>query len=360
MTPRGRTGDGRLRLGVAGCGRVFERFHLPALERSRHWTLVGAADPLADRREAACRRVPGLLVYHFLDELIENHPLDAILICTPPPTHCDLSVKALQAGLHVLVEKPMAVSLAEGLLMERTAGRARRRLQVGFSRRFRRPYQTLRERIGGLPRGEVEGVHLELFFPSEKWHSVTHGLGIEAEGGGVLDDVASHQLDLLPWLLGEALTHVRVRHWNGEEGSGRIEFDLRFKSGLEASCLAGHAGAYSEVIGLRLQGRRLVASATGVLVAPRLPASWLSGLCRTWAEADFLLRRLTRRPGITLQSFMTQLDCFAAAVRGDEDGAWGADAASGIRCLQAIQACRESVEAGGSWRPAGAQEWIAR
>src|SRR5262245_19765029 len=79
-----------LRLGIVGCGRVVECYHLPALKSSPDWQLVAICEPLAERREWVQQRYPGLPAFASLTELLNGSAAEALLIATPPATHYPL------------------------------------------------------------------------------------------------------------------------------------------------------------------------------------------------------------------------------------------------------------------------------
>ena len=155
-----------LRLGVLGCGRVFERFHLPAIARVSTVALVAAYDIDPARLGSAAVYAPSPSTFTTVDALLAESGVEAVLILTPPATHADLTVRALEAGMHVLVEKPMALTASDGRLMAEAAARARRVLQPGFTRRFREPYRRLRAELEGgsrrLPRGSFRAGLLDV------------------------------------------------------------------------------------------------------------------------------------------------------------------------------------------------------
>lgn len=105
-----------VRIAVAGLGRVFQRFHLPAVLATPDAELVAACDASEERRAWARERLPGIPVEADFGELLRAGA-DALLLLTPPASHAQLSCAALRAGLHVLVEKPMALDRAEGAAM---------------------------------------------------------------------------------------------------------------------------------------------------------------------------------------------------------------------------------------------------
>src|SRR6185437_2782155 len=129
------TGAGRkLRLGVAGLGRAF-MLMLPTLVRHPRVALAGAADPRAEARERVAREF-GAPAHASVEALCADPSIDAIYVATPNEHHAAHAIAAASAGKHVLVEKPMAISLAEADAMIAAARSAAVHLVVGPSHSF--------------------------------------------------------------------------------------------------------------------------------------------------------------------------------------------------------------------------------
>jgi predicted dehydrogenase len=317
-----------VRIAVAGLGRVFQRFHLPALLATPDAALVVVCDASEERRAWARERLPGIPVEADIAELLRTGA-DALLLLTPPSSHAELACAALHAGLHVLVEKPMALDRTEGAAMADAARTARRRLQVGFTRRFREPYRRLKARLPSLDRSAT--VNFELRFPTTSWGAGSF-LGDDRMGGGVLDDVLPHQSDLLRWLLGASPSRVRAAG-HGAEG---YRCELEFPTGLVARCVAGH-GSYRERLLVHLAGTAFAAS--GSTFHGGGAAALLSD------QAALAMARILTTPNVTHRSFEAQLRDFLAAVRGR--AASGAGPADGLAAIAVSEACRRSLGSGG-------------
>jgi predicted dehydrogenase len=330
-----------LRLGVLGCGRVFERFHLPAISRVSAVDLVAAWDVDPERLRRVALGAPRLSASSSLDALLASD-VEAVLILTPPATHPELSLSALEAGKHVLVEKPMALTASDGRRMADGARHAHRVLQVGFTRRFREPYRRLRTALERAGPDRVRAAHFELTFSTAGWNAYSDFLGDEKRGGGVFDDVLSHQVDLLCWLLKGTPETVSVENVR----SGAVRAVLRF-AGLPVRCDAGH-GRYADRLTVELAGRRVL-EATGNRF--RRTGAALPTLRRRRAllmdRVALLGDRLHRRPSVSIRSFEDQLRDFEQAVRGGP--AAGATAEEGINVLRVLEACRASAKIGGRW-----------
>jgi predicted dehydrogenase len=334
-----------LRLGVIGCGRVFEKFHLPAIGRVPEVELVAASDANASRLAWAERIPAPLRLLSSAAALINAGGLDAVLVLTPPATHAAIVVQSLEAGLHVLVEKPMALDVADGSRMVAAARGANRRLHVGFTRRFREPYRRLRRLLLEVGQASVESARFELSFSTAEWGAHSAFAGNDRQGGGPLDDVFSHQVDLLDWLLGPAEA-VRAEADSGHT----VRADLQIGS-VTLHCRASQ-GSYREHLELFLRdGSSLRASGTGAAAARSGSRWWASKKAWLGDRLQLAGDRVLGRPNTTLLSFERQLRDFHAAVRGlPSDGATGKD---GLRTIALIQAARLSLSTGSTWQPAG-------
>ena len=324
-----------VRIAVAGLGRVFERFHLPALLATAGADLVAVCDPDEERRVWAREWLPGVPVDADFGELLDAGA-EALLLLTPPATHADLACAALRAGLHVLVEKPMALDRAEAMAMTDAARAARRRLQIGFTRRFREPYRRLKARLPSLDSSAA--VDFELRFPISSWGAGSF-LGDDHAGGGVLDDVLPHQADLLRWLLGASPSRARV----ADHGAAGYVCELEFHSGVVARCGTGH-GSYREWLSVRLAGTAFAASGSTFRGGQTAASSWWPPLAWLSDRAALAAARVLRTPNVTHRSFEAQLRDFLAAVRGR--AASGAGPADGLAAIAVAEACRRSLGTG--------------
>src|SRR5438045_1230405 len=134
----------RLRVGVIGCGLIAQVMHLNYLRELSDRFEVAAVCDLSAEVRAACAREYGVTEqYESWQELV-TRPLDAVLVLTSG-SHAPIAVAAAQAGLHVLVEKPMCFSVAEGRQMIDAAEQAGKVLMVGYNKRYDPAYSRLLE-----------------------------------------------------------------------------------------------------------------------------------------------------------------------------------------------------------------------
>jgi len=225
----------QLQLGVAGLGRAFQ-FMLPALRSHPRVRLAGAADP---RPEARARFSAEFAApaYESVDELCRDDAIEAIHIATPHQFHAQHAQLAAQAGKHMLVEKPMALSLADCAAMVEAAGRAGVRLVIGHSHSFDEPIRRARAIIA---RGEVGAVRMitALNFTDFLYRPRRPEELVTAEGGGVIFNQAPHQVDIVRLLGGGRVRSLRAAAgaWDrGRPTEGAYGAFLSFEDGAFAS-----------------------------------------------------------------------------------------------------------------------------
>jgi predicted dehydrogenase len=123
-------------MGLLGCGRIAQQAHLKALRKADGIELVGVCDTRRWLAEAVAQRYGVEHVFDQPDELLQAAFVDAVLITVPDPLHVDLAIRALDAGKHVLVEKPLAPSSKECQQVAEAVERTGCKLQVGNMRRY--------------------------------------------------------------------------------------------------------------------------------------------------------------------------------------------------------------------------------
>lgn len=332
-------------LGVVGCGRVWEAAHAPALARSRAWRLAAAWDPEPQRREEVLRRHPGTQWAESLEALLMRRDVEAVLVCAPPAAQPGIVERALMRGKHVLVEKPLGTGARQMEALQARARESGRLVWIGYTRRFREPYRRLRRLIPGAPARAGGVLRFELAVDPGRWGARTPYLGQASQGGDVLADLASHQVDLLGWLLGWGVRSVRAE----PAGAGGVRIGLEWSDGPTAECRAIHGKRYVERLVWRMPAQGVVICHGGG--CRRLPGGWGPGY-RAWARAatfaHLALCRLTGRPNHTQHSFTNQLSAFARAVAGGGSAASAAGLEDALAVWRILEAARRSLAAGGS------------
>jgi len=190
-----------VRIGVIGAGGIARAAHLPGYQACEDTDVVAVADVNEEcaRRAAETFDIPQ--VFTDYRDLLALKEIDAVSVCTPNFLHKQPTVAALRAGKHVLCEKPIARTAAEGRAMVAAARKHRRQLMVALQWRFRPDAQTLKRHIDAGDLGEVYHAHARALrrrgIPG--WGDFVDR---EKAGGGPLIDIGVHILDLTLWLMG--------------------------------------------------------------------------------------------------------------------------------------------------------------
>jgi phthalate 4,5-cis-dihydrodiol dehydrogenase len=230
----------KLRLGIAGLGRAF-MLMLPTLGRDRRVQLVAAADPRPEARAAFVRdfSTPNspARAYATVEELAADADVEAVYVATPHQFHV-AHVAALAAGAkHMLVEKPMALTLADCDLMIEAAAKAGVHLLVGHSHSFDTPYLETAKLIASGQHGAVRMI-TALNFTDFLYRPRRPEELITSEGGGVVFSQAAHQVDVVRLLGGEQVATVRAvtGNWDPQRPTeGAYQAFLMFENGVSAT-----------------------------------------------------------------------------------------------------------------------------
>jgi predicted dehydrogenase len=144
----------RLKVGVVGGGLIAQAMHLPYLSAHQgRFELAALAEPSGTVREALGARYGIAGLHSDYRALLDTGGLDAIVVCSPAGTHAEIVIAALDAGLHVLVEKPMCITLADADAIIAARDRAGRIVQVGTMKRYDPAYEQL---LADLPESADE------------------------------------------------------------------------------------------------------------------------------------------------------------------------------------------------------------
>jgi UDP-N-acetyl-2-amino-2-deoxyglucuronate dehydrogenase len=293
--------------------------------------------------------------------------VDVAVISSPHLVHREQALEAFKAGMHVLVEKPMAISTADCDAMIDAGRRSGRKLGVISQRRWFPAVRRVRDAIDSGKIGApiladvvIFGWRDEAYYTSDPWRGSWSG-----EGGGVLVNQAVHQLDLLLWLMGPvAEVHAYWDNLNHPyiEVEDTAVAILRFKSGALGSILVSNSqkpGVYAKVhvhgkngatAGVQTDGGMMFIAGMAGIVEPAKNDIWTipgeENMPATWEAEDEALFK-TVDPGLYFHGL--QLSEFAAAVREDRDPSVGA--ADGRATVALFEALYEAGRTGKAVKP---------
>ena len=192
----------KVRIGIIGCGGIANNKHMPSLKKVEQAEMVAFCDIIEERAQKAAKEygVPGAKVYTDYRELLQDKSIDVVHVLTPNRDHSYITVDALEAGKHVMCEKPMAINTAEAQKMIDAAKRTGKKLTIGYQNRFRPDSRYLKQVCEAGDLGEIYYARAQAI---RRRAVPTWGVFLDEEkqGGGPLIDIGTHALDLTLWTM---------------------------------------------------------------------------------------------------------------------------------------------------------------
>jgi len=223
-----------LRIGLVGVGAAAQINHIPALKLVEDVEIVALCDRDPDKTGRVAQKFGVPKVYGRFEELLSDEEIDAVDICTPNFLHAPMATAALEAGKHVLCERPLARSADEAGAMVRAAKKADRVLMCAVQHRFRPDAQLLRKFVDKGDLGEIFFAKAGWLRQRTEWDSDEWRRQKRESGGGVVLDLGFQMLDQALWILGgpkvESVTASVHRSRKGEVEDSATAF-LRLGSG---------------------------------------------------------------------------------------------------------------------------------
>ncbi len=276
----GKAGSGRGKVGFAviGCGRIAPR-HFEAIKNLEDAQLVAVIDVIEERAIKAAGQ-NGCDWYSDFHEVLRRPDVNVVNICTPSGLHAQIGIEAAKAGKHVVVEKPMALSLTDADRLIAACQDAGVKLFVVHQNRFNTAIRKLRAAVEAGKFGKFTHANATIrwhrdqaYYDSAAWR------GTWAMDGGVLMNQSIHNIDLLQWMMGPvesvfAYTATRLRRIQAEDVATAV---LRFRNGA-----LGVIEASSTIYPKNLEETLSIFGETGTVVVGGVAVNRI----QTWRFAD--------------------------------------------------------------------------
>ncbi|GGF98303.1 Gfo/Idh/MocA family protein [Paenibacillus abyssi] len=192
----------QVRVGIIGCGGIATGKHMPSLAKVEEAQMVAFCDIVLEKAEEAKNKFGNeeSVVYANYHDLLNDPTIDVVHVCTPNDSHAEISIAALEAGKHVMCEKPMAKTAEDARRMLEAAKRTGKKLSIGYQNRFRSDSRYLKDACAA---GELGEVYFAKAHAIRRRAVPTWGVFLDEEkqGGGPLIDIGTHALDLALWMM---------------------------------------------------------------------------------------------------------------------------------------------------------------
>ena len=238
----------KLRAAIVGCGNVFP-MHAISITELETVELVAVCD---NKKERADRFAGEFNCKSHTDfsEMLRDEKLDVLHICTPHYLHAPMALAAFKAGLHVLTEKPMSITLQDAKAMIEAADRANKTFGVIFQNHYNPGSQLIKAETHGGSLGKIKAARCIVTWDrSDEYYSRSDWKGTwDKEGGGVVIDQAIHTLDLCRWIIDSPVTsvnaHVSNRNHHRIEVEDSAEGVIHFANDVIATFFAVNYYSY--------------------------------------------------------------------------------------------------------------------
>ncbi|MBZ4665894.1 Gfo/Idh/MocA family oxidoreductase [Mahella sp.] len=192
----------KVKVGIIGVGGIANGKHMPSLSALSNVEMVAFCDLIEERALEGAKKygVPGAKVFTDYKDLLAMDDIDVVHVCTPNNAHAPITIAALEAGKHVMCEKPMAKNSDEARAMLEAAKRTGKKLTIGYQNRFRSDSLYLKKMCEN---GELGDIYFAKALAIRRRAVPTWGVFLDEEkqGGGPLIDIGTHSLDLTLWMM---------------------------------------------------------------------------------------------------------------------------------------------------------------
>ena len=194
--------DRIVKIGIIGCGGIANGKHMPSLKKIKNVQMVAFCDIIEERAVKAAEEygVEGAKVYTDYKELLKDRDIEVVHVCTPNRSHAFISIDAMEAGKHVMCEKPMAKTYKEAKEMLDASERTGMKLTIGYQSRWRADSLYLKKMCED---GELGEIYYGNAIALRRRAVPTWGVFLNEyeQGGGPLIDIGTHALDLTLWMM---------------------------------------------------------------------------------------------------------------------------------------------------------------
>ena len=229
----------KIKWGIIGCGDVAEVKSGPAFQKAPNSELVAVMRRDGKKAEDFAHRHNVSQWFDSVDGLLENREINAVYIATPPSTHLEYALRALNAGKHVYLEKPMTMDAREGLHLLEAVKSCNVKLTVAHYRRRLPAFLKVKELLDTRSIGEVRLIDLQIL-QSQKSGIIAEidinwRVDPKISGGGYFHDLAPHQIDLMchffgPYSLAEGISCNQNKAYRADDMVNGL---ISFKSGVQ-------------------------------------------------------------------------------------------------------------------------------
>ncbi len=221
-----------LRVGIAGAGFMGE-VHAEAYKRISGAEIFAIAETNEDKRTGFVQKFKPRKAFSTVEEMVQDKEIDLVDICLPTPLHSNAAISALEQNKHVLLEKPIALTVAEALQIKEAAQKSEGKFMVAHVLRFWPEYELIKSLLSGDKIGKIREIYAARFNELPLWSEGTWLMNEELSGGLAID-LMIHDIDFLVWNFGRVTDVMATAIKNEQNFSLQIMATLKFEGGETA------------------------------------------------------------------------------------------------------------------------------
>lgn len=225
----------QIQWGIIGCGDVAEVKSGPAFQKCNNSQLVAVMRRNGELAKDFAQRHNVSIWYDNANDLLNDNDINAVYIATPPASHLEYAIKALEAGKDVYLEKPMVLNTDEAHQLKGAVNASKNKLVVAHYRRFLPIYQKIKNLLDDGVIGKVRLADIRFLQPHNFNDKATWRLNEEISGGGYFHDIAPHQIDLMYYFFGDvqSVKGFGVNQANIHKVDDTVNGIINFNSGVQ-------------------------------------------------------------------------------------------------------------------------------
>jgi 1,5-anhydro-D-fructose reductase (1,5-anhydro-D-mannitol-forming) len=323
--------------GIIGCGAIADKCTARALKEARGSMLGAVVRRDLDKCRAFAEKWGVPRYYGAVDEILKDEEVNAVYVATPIYLHCEQTIAAAEAGKHILVEKPMAMTSAECEQMIGACEANRVKLMVCYYQRFNARHQKLQQMIADGLIGKPVAARIQFgqYYPDTEgaWRQIP-----EMGGGGAIMDTGSHCIDTLRALLGAEVLEVRaladtlVFNYSVEDTASIL---LKFDNGIHGVVTSYFTSPDVDHFSMNIVD---VYGTRGRVVASPINAKNSEGFLKAYTQDEWTEHYFEQNTHVAL------LEAFVESI--EEDRPSPVPGEEGLMGLRVIEAAYESAKTG--------------
>lgn len=318
--------NNKIRIGIVGCGRAAELIYLPLLLKHKEMIITAAIDPIKDRREWIQSRVRNCVVAETINDTVIN-AIDAAIICSTPETHIPLANSFLKCNKHVLIEKPLGVSLEGVDNLLKTLSKTSANLLMAFNHRYWAPVNKMKT-ILSHSNGFNSIDSCEIYFSGN--YNIWNPISFRSDS---LEDLGPHIFDLIVHLFEQDIHSIMA------VSKQRNAFSLNIKTAgdINIKSYVAHSDKTQKIIKIRIGYKNYFITLGSARFLPE------EGIKRKLLDLkDKILMKALLQTAPIKRSYQLQLDKYLQLIKYSKP--LKPDVLDGIASLKAVLAARKSLE----------------